>query len=169
MKKVILYWAIPFSWIGVIFFFSSQSSSEQDVKPFLSRFHFIEKLEPLLSKIQFSYYGEVRSVEVMGLERFIEFLIRKLAHFGVYFILAVLIFIAVQKTLRATMQIKLMFTFYIVVLFAIMDELNQAFTPERTPYYYDVAIDAFGALTALLCVVVYKFLFKKNGVREVKI
>lgn len=150
MKKILIYWTLPFSWIGVIFFFSSQSASDQDVKPLLGNIPFVEKLEPLLSKLQFTYYGVERSVEAMGFERFVEFLIRKLAHFGTYFILALLVFIAVQKTLNASLHIKMLFSFYVVILMAVMDEWNQAFTPERTPYYFDVVIDGFGGLMGLL-------------------
>src|SRR5690625_4246279 len=162
MKRIILYWAIPFLWIGVIFLFSSQSASDQDVKPFLENFSFVEKLEPFLSKIHFTYYGVERNVEAMGLEHFVEFLIRKLSHFGVYFILAVLVFFAVQKTLKSTLNINMLFSFYIVILFAIMDEWNQAFTPERTPYYFDVVIDGFGGLMGILFSVLILLFIKRK-------
>lgn len=142
--KEYVWWALPMSWLYVIFGLSSQSSEEQEMEPFLSTYLPLEKLEPLLNKIEFTYYDRVRSVEAMGLEPFVEFLFRKLAHFGVYFILAILIFIAVQKTLHSTSKIKIFISYLLVIHFAILDELNQSFTPDRTPYFGDIVIDAFG-------------------------
>lgn len=161
MRKIILYWLVPFLWIGVIFYFSSQSSNEQDIKPFLSDMTILNKLEPIVSQIKFSYYGEMRSVETMGLERFVEFLIRKLAHFGTYFILAVLIFWAIRKSLQSTINMQIILAFYLVVLFAIVDEFNQAFTPERTPYFGDIMIDSIGGLFGLFVYILILFIRKK--------
>ncbi|MGP4073938.1 VanZ family protein [Piscibacillus sp. B03] len=157
--KEYVWWALPMSWLFVIFGLSSQSSVEQEMEPFLSTYLPLKKLEPFLNKIEFIYYDRVRSVEAMGLESFVEFLFRKLAHFGVYFILAVLIFIAVQKTLQSSIHVQILITYFLVIHFAISDELNQSFTPGRTPYYGDVVIDAFGGLVGVLCIYLLKVFF----------
>ncbi|MBR7552662.1 VanZ family protein [Allobacillus sp. GCM10007491] len=150
MKRILLYWMLPLSWAAVIFYTSSMPSSEQDIKPALSFLTIAESLEPVLRLIEFQYYGEIRSVEANGLLPFTEFLIRKLTHFGVYFVLAILMFFALQKTTSMKLSISLAFAWMLTVHFAIVDELNQSFTPERTPYYFDVAIDSVGALVGLL-------------------
>ncbi|WP_194840799.1 VanZ family protein [Filobacillus milosensis] len=147
--KQLLWWLIPMAWMGVIFSFSSQSSEDQEMEPFLSTYLPLEKIEPILSKIEFTYFHRLRSVEAMGLEPFVEFLIRKLAHFGVYFILAALIYWAVRKTLKSRQLYQILMTYFLVVHFAILDELSQSFSAGRTPYYGDVAIDAFGGLIGL--------------------
>ena len=152
MEKILLYWMLPLSWAAFIFYTSSMPASEQDIKPALSFLTIAETLEPVLRLFEFQYYGEVRSVEANGLLPFTEFLIRKLAHFGVYFVLALLVFFAMHQTTSLTMRGKLIFSWLLTVHFAIIDELNQSFTPERTPYYMDVVIDSVGALVALVIV-----------------
>lgn len=150
MKRILLYWMLPLGWAAVIFYTSSMPSSDQDIKPALSFLAIAETFEPVLRLIEFQYYGEIRSVEANGLLPFTEFLIRKLAHFGVYFVLVILMFFALQKTTSLKLIFSLAFAWMLTVHFAIVDELNQSFTPERTPYYFDVAIDSVGALAGLL-------------------
>ncbi len=150
-------------WAAVIFYTSSQSSSDQDVKPMMGDVIAVEWMRPLVSWISFSYHGRERSVAELGLEPFLEFMIRKSAHFGVYFLLALLIYWAISKTVSIRKRNLVIMTFLLTVHFATVDELNQSFTPERTPYIFDVLIDAAGALAALLCVIGWSFWKKRRG------
>ncbi|MFD2639036.1 VanZ family protein [Piscibacillus salipiscarius] len=159
--KELKWWGLPLVWVGVIFGFSSQSADEQEMEPFLSQYLPLETLRPFLEKIEFTYYHSTRSVEVMGLEPFVEFLIRKLAHFGVYFILALLIYVAVLKILDSKRFIQIAMTYFLLIHFAISDELSQSFSPGRTPYYGDVAIDAFGGLVGIFVALFFLY-FKKE-------
>ena len=73
--------------------------------------------------------------------------IRKLAHFTVYFILSLWTIPLEYKYLRP----KKSFPWYSIgwcLLFAISDEIHQAFVPGRGPAPLDVLIDVAGAATA---------------------
>ncbi|PKR77948.1 VanZ family protein [Halalkalibacillus sediminis] len=156
MKRNVLYWLPPMVWMAIIYYTSSQSSSEQDVKPFISENFDLTVIEPLVNWMSFSYYGSERSVEAMGLEPFLEFLIRKGAHLGVYLVAAFLIYFAIAKTTRLRGNYRVVITFFLVIHFALVDELNQSFTAERTPYIYDVMLDGFGALVGLGMILLFR-------------
>ncbi|MDQ6652099.1 MAG: VanZ family protein [Acidobacteriota bacterium] len=86
----------------------------------------------------------------------IHFLIRKVAHFTEYAILAFLArraFISSSFALfqRRWFQIGLL----LVVIHALLDEFHQSFVPSRTPSIYDSAIDVAGGLTVLLICKLY--------------
>ncbi|RPF54336.1 VanZ family protein [Aquisalibacillus elongatus] len=148
MRKI-LWWMPAMVWLGVIFFLSGQPGEDQEIEPLISIYLPVEQIKPFISWIEFTYYGEVRSVAAMGVEPFIEFVFRKLAHFGVYFILAILVYLAMIKTTAIQSFYQMTMSYLLVVHFAILDEVNQGFTDGRTPYFGDVIIDAFGALIGL--------------------
>ena len=73
--------------------------------------------------------------------------VRKLAHFSIYFCLAMMVYITlailgVNKTLRFILTIGFCFCF------AFADEYHQAFCGGRTSSMTDVYIDTFGALVS---------------------
>lgn len=59
-------------------------------KPFLNQ----------LQKISFVYAGQVHSVETMGYYKLLEFFIRKLAHFTIYFLLGTFCFLGFQQRVQ---------------------------------------------------------------------
>lgn len=152
MKKL-LFWLLPIGWIGVIFYSSSQPYDNQDVRPLLENQLNLRFLEPMLNNIVFSYNQTEVSVDHLGLAGFIEFFLRKGAHVGVYFILACLFYLAFSKTLPKMGRINLVFAFVTTVSYAGLDEWHQSFTPNRTPYWGDVVLDAVGAFLAVLCII----------------
>ncbi len=85
--------------------------------------------------------------------------IRKLAHPGIYAILAFWSWRAFRGSalefLRKNWQISV---FLIVVLVASIDEVNQSFNVMRTSSAYDVLLDIFGgsAMIVLLWVLIWK-------------
>ncbi|MFN2515111.1 MAG: VanZ family protein [Pyrinomonadaceae bacterium] len=86
----------------------------------------------------------------------IHFLIRKVAHFTEYAILAFLArraFITSSFTFfqRRWFQLGLL----LVVIIALLDEFHQSFVRSRTPSLYDSAIDIAGGLTVLLIFKLY--------------
>ncbi len=86
----------------------------------------------------------------------IHFLIRKVAHFTEYAILAFLArraFITSSYTSiqRRWFQLALL----LVVVYSLLDEFHQSFVPSRTASIYDSAIDVAGGLTVLLIFKLY--------------
>lgn len=161
MKKS-LYWILPIGWMGVIFYSSSTPYQEQDIKPFLSDKFDLSFLIPIFENIMFYYHHSEVSVAALGIEGFIEFFVRKGAHVSVYLILMCLFYYAFKKTLMFSLKTKLIGSFILTSLYAVLDEFHQGFTQNRTPYIGDVGLDMFGAFLALLIILVI-IKFKKRS------
>ena len=104
-------WLAVIAWMGLIFFFSSQSQLPAPNDPLLN------------------------------------FIIRKIAHFTVFGVLAFLLW-------RALPQGRLVYAWawVLTALYAVSDEYHQSFVALRQPAARDVIIDACGGATALLIV-----------------
>ena len=72
--------------------------------------------------------------------------VRKLAHFTIFLILGVFIYLFISKT---GLNRKFLVCFLICFLFAILDEFHQSFTG-RTPLFMDVLIDTLGSFFGIL-------------------
>ena len=84
------------------------------------------------------------------MEQEVPFIIRKIAHFTVYFILA--IFTSAVVKLYKNLQPDLLIAWGIAVVYAMTDEYHQTFIPGRVGDWADVSIDAFGAGMAVLLI-----------------
>ncbi|WP_217588490.1 VanZ family protein [Lentibacillus saliphilus] len=153
MSKVRL-WLIPFGWMALIYFASSQPYEQQNIKPLLSDRLDLSYVEPLIDHVKFTYNQSEVSVHALGVEGFVEFFVRKGAHLGVFFMLFFFVYYALTKTTRFQFNTRLFVSFIWAVTYAGIDEWHQSFTVNRTPYIGDVIIDAFGALLALAIVMV---------------
>ena len=80
----------------------------------------------------------------------LDFIIRKLGHMGVFGILALLLWRALEGT--TAWRRPLAWAFALTVLYAASDEFHQEFVAGRHPSATDVGIDAAGALIALVAV-----------------
>jgi VanZ family protein len=80
----------------------------------------------------------------------LDFVVRKLGHMAIFGVLALLLWraLAGTTTLRRAWARALALT----VLYAITDELHQAFVPGRNASVRDAGIDAAGALSAVAIV-----------------
>jgi VanZ family protein len=116
----------------------------------------VGKAENWFKAIQFTYAGSEISVQQKGLDRFIEFLIRKAAHFSVFFMLGFLLYRAFWAS-GSTKLVGCFASLFFVLFYALTDEIHQAFTPNRTPLLEDVLLDFSGGLsgvTLALCIYV---------------
>ncbi|WP_077328069.1 VanZ family protein [Virgibacillus siamensis] len=165
MKKYI-YWLLPLLWMGVIFYSSAQPYEEQNIKPFLGNLLNLSFLEPYLDWVSFTYHHSEVSTEVLGVDGLIEFFVRKGAHFGVYFILLLLFYLALKKTCRRTMWLLLALSYMMTITYAVTDEFHQGFTANRTPYAGDVVIDGIGAGFAICIVLLLHWKTKSGGIAK---
>ncbi len=120
-----------FLWVAVIFFLSSGSGSSVETSRFI---------RPLLE-----FIFPLASAETLG---FYHAIIRKFAHFAVYFVLG----IAAARAFSGSEHFRKywwLFAFIIVAAIASLDELNQSFEPERTFAFTDILLDIFGGTTAV--------------------
>ena len=91
----------------------------------------------------------------------------KLAHFGVYLILAFLM----SRSLWYRDNISTWRLIYLSVLyctlFAFFDEIHQSFIPGRSTELYDLLSDFIGILAAQILFLQYlKYILKKNHVKQ---
>ncbi|SNZ05079.1 VanZ like family protein [Terribacillus aidingensis] len=154
-----VYGMLPLACIIIIYLFSATPYQEQDIKPMLASHIDLSPLVPYLSPIQFTYHGNEVSVEAVGIYSFVEFFIRKGAHFTVYFFLAILACTALYKGFGFKYRVSLQLALVVSVLYACFDEFHQSLTPGRTPYVGDVVIDTIGACAGLIVVIIGRNLY----------
>lgn len=85
----------------------------------------------------------------------------KVAHFGAYFVLAVLTSRALHLRWRGTTAAVI--TFVLGVAYGISDEVHQSFVPGREPDLADLVADGFGAAAgAVFWYAVIRYLGQRN-------
>jgi VanZ family protein len=156
MKKYLLYWLPVFIWMGMIFYASSQPYEKQDLRPTISSHLDLKIVETLFSSVVIQYAGDEISINELGAAHFIEFFIRKAAHFFVYFGLGFLIYRALSIYFLNN-RLTFIATWVLTILYAISDEIHQSYTPNRSPHWEDVMIDTVGGLFGIaLAWIIYK-------------
>ena len=150
------YWLPIFLILGIIFTASSQPYDKQDLRPALSERFDLHKLEPVFQNIQFHYAGSEVSVRRLGIEGFIEFFIRKGAHFGIFFLLGFLVY-RLSRGYSVRQGKAVFYSLGFVAIFAAIDEFHQSLTPNRTPLLHDVLLDIVGGIFGImLAILIYK-------------
>lgn len=145
---------------------SSTSYQDQSLIPLLKSALANHPGESLFSGLSFTYAGEEISIHARGYYAFIEFFIRKGAHFVLFGSLASLAYLSLLidvKSLPVRVTLATLLTFG----YAAFDELRQIFTPNRTGLLADVYLDTCGALCfILLTVLVFGWLRKRGWIKE---
>ncbi len=147
-KKIILYTSIIFA-IGcmvMIFIFSSQNSVDTN---YISK-NFTTKLAGKL----FVDFEKMDIYTSMFIVEQLNFFVRKLAHFFLYFILGFLAFGSVKIIVKKYSK-ALVSSLIICFTYATLDEIHQIYVPGRTPLVRDVVLDTAGGLCgAFFCFLV---------------
>lgn len=86
----------------------------------------------------------------------IEFLVRKCAHFTIYFILGALVFNLFEKY---CVNSKILLTVTVCCLYAVSDEIHQYFVPGRACRLLDVFIDTCGSICGSYLLKLIKSIF----------
>lgn len=148
MKKYI-WWIITVCIAGGIFYSSAQTYSEQDIRPYLSNQFHLEWVQNYFSFIHFDYAGKEISVDNLGTAGFIEFFIRKAAHFCTFLALGCSTYFAVRG--ESSKSPKFIFvSLFMTIVYACSDEFHQLLNGDRTPLYQDVMIDSVGAFVGIV-------------------
>lgn len=136
-------------WMAFIFFKSGQTYQQQSLRPLLESK--ISGSYPLnhFPQLAFTYDGQKLSwQDPIGV---IEFFIRKAGHVSEFALLTLLWILALlSKSVQVNMA--LLTSFVISVLYAVTDEWHQTFIEGRTGHAIDVVVDSIGALLAVLLV-----------------
>lgn len=156
-----VYLAMPFIMMFILYGSSSMTYQDQSVT---SNLEIILKGEPLrefLSSIKFTYGGDLVAIETIGYFGFVEFFIRKAAHFFSFFVIGFFWHLGLRKRVRNEWLIILI-SILLSIGYASFDELRQSFNPDRTALMADVLLDTAGAIVGIGMAnfLVYKKLIK---------
>ena len=141
MRKII---ALLFL-LGILFISSGQTYEQQSIVPDLEKWLPGKPLESVLAMIEIPYWGIKVSIKERGYHYFIEFIIRKSAHFFIFGFIALSIYSLLPK-----FKYRLLTAAFFTLLIATLDEYHQSLTGGRTPSHQDVLLDMAGALTTLI-------------------
>lgn len=144
----------------ILFISSSQTYKQQTSVPFLAKYLNSQPLKEWLSQFSFTYGGSLYSVAHSGYYKFVEFFIRKGAHFGTYFLLGGSLYLGLQPRLKLNF-LSIYFAWFSATGYAGLDEFHQQLTGGRTPLFQDVALDSIGALCACFIFALY-YLWRKK-------
>jgi VanZ family protein len=127
-------------WMALIFFASTDAFSADNTSGLLRSL--LVRLFPQISEERLA---------------FLHFVIRKLAHFSAYAVLALLAVRAFAGSSRQVLREHWIVTSaLLIVAYALLDEFHQSFVPSRSPSIFDSLIDIAGGLFTLICVVIFK-------------
>lgn len=131
-------------WMNFVFGFSAQDSTESSG----------------LSEMIASWFSDDIIVQ-----KKIEPIIRKIAHFSEYGLGGALFF-SLFSTFSIKERKRMLFAGLLGISYAVTDEIHQLFVPGRTGKITDVYIDSLGVITGVLCmklcIMICKQLKKKN-------
>lgn len=148
IKKI--YLCILILWMGVIFAFSNQNA---EVSENVSD-GFTSKVVDVVASVKKDESIKENKKEIIEDSRLF---IRKTAHFSLYLVLGILIYLNVKDVKKINpIIISLMFC----ILYACSDEIHQMFINERTAKVLDILIDTTGSLIGIL--LIYLFSSKKR-------
>lgn len=146
-RRGLVWLVLALAFMIFIFYKSSQTYQQQDIRPSLAGWLSRETMEALLPKVEFYYDKDfiswTRPYDML------EFFIRKAGHVTEY---AVLTFLWVKTLLntKLTQISALLFAGLISLLYAASDEWHQTFVPNRTGHPIDIGMDSVGILLVLL-------------------
>ncbi|MGO2083976.1 VanZ family protein [Vagococcus sp.] len=140
----------------ILFISSSQTYEQQSTVPILQRLLKNEPFKLFLSQFEFHYAGNPISVAEKGYFYFVEFFIRKGAHFFTFFILGGSLFLLLFNRTKSYF-ISFLTAWMSATGYATLDEGHQMLTGGRSPLFQDVVLDSIGALTAcvLACFILW--------------
>ncbi len=118
----------------------------------------IETVIRFLDK-NFTQLSEIEQEEYVG--RF-QFIVRKLAHFSIFFLLGCTLSIGMQTFLDIYIFKRTLIAFLLGVFYAITDEIHQIFVPGRSCELRDVLIDSSGVLLGCIIILVLFELWKRK-------
>ena len=163
LKNGNFYIGIALLMMVILFVSSSMTYQQQSQVSLIQKLLANEPLKAFLSQISFNYAGSEVSISAKGYVKFVEFFIRKAAHFMTYFVLGGSLYLGLLPKLKQKSSVLgLFFAWLAATGYAATDEFHQMLTGGRTPLFQDVMLDSCGALTACLIIIAYQAIRKKH-------
>lgn len=160
------FWGLVVTIEAILFYSSSMTYKEQTSVPFLEKYLAGKPFYSALSKIGFTYSGKYQSVENDGYFKFVEFFIRKGAHFGIYLLLGVFLCLALYVYFKKNFVLMIFIPWMATTGLAAFDEFHQGLTGGRTPLVEDVILDSTGALVGILISVLVLYLIRRHEIKN---
>ncbi|GAA0469529.1 VanZ family protein [Alkalibacillus silvisoli] len=138
-------WGAVLLWMALIFYFSHQPAEES-------------------SELSGSVVDLVISIApfIEGDSDWVHFLVRKGAHFFVYFVLGILVINGLRVS-GISIKRSALASVFICLLYAISDEVHQLYIPGRSGEVSDVILDTIGASVGVLVYLGVVRLGRKSG------
>lgn len=95
-----------------------------------------------------------------------QFIVRKSAHFTLYFLLGVSSLISFLTYNKPNNKLKCLISAGFCLAYAVSDEIHQRFVPGRSGELRDVAIDFCGAVLGICIIMIGYKLLKRKGKRK---
>ena len=125
-------------WMGLIFSFSNQtgtSSSSLSTK--------------VLTRIAITIDKDMTDEEIDEFVDKYSFIIRKVAHLTIYFVLGILAYINLREYMKVTPALVI-YSIIFCLVYASTDEIHQLLVNGRSGNIYDVILDTCGSTLAIL-------------------
>lgn len=135
--KRIIYLILVIIWMIVVFSFSNQNGTKSQGSSDIITNKIIE--------ISDDYFA----LDIKSSENTISFIVRKLAHFSIYFLGGILIYNFIN-TFLINKKYIIIFSIILGVVYACTDELHQLFIDGRSAQMMDVFIDSCGLALAII-------------------
>ncbi|WP_051314940.1 VanZ family protein [Alteribacter aurantiacus] len=97
----------------------------------------------VLDRVHFTYAGSEISLERLGVDGLLTFLIRKAAHLTLFGLLGFFVFLLAYRFNKRTV-VSFVIAMTVVVAYAALDEYRQTFIPSRSGIVEDVILDSVG-------------------------
>lgn len=154
MKKRIIFISLAILWMLVIFLFSNQTGNDSG--------DLSDKIVHIVIRViygnDFASFPLERQEAINNIFRFI---IRKLAHFSIFGILATFYYLAL-----ASFKVNywnFIYSLGLTFIYATIDEWHQSFVGGRTPAMLDVLIDTLGGLAFLIVIFIIKIIKERKN------
>ncbi len=134
--------ALLISWMAFIFSLSSQNSNASS--------NTSGRVIRTVAQVIYPDFEELSSEEQQEVISSFQFIVRKTAHFSLYFILGFLAFMSTISYRKLKLKIRALLSYSICLLYAVSDEVHQLFVAGRSGEIRDVLIDFSGAFLAVL-------------------
>ena len=152
-KKAVIFWALTFVIMAIIFHFSSQTALESTG---VSN-SFSEKIIRILQPVT-----KITEEEIPSAVEAMDGMIRVVAHYSVFLLLGTTCYLAAYFTKRNQHIYKSLYSVGICTAYALLDEIHQFFVPGRSFQLSDILTDTAGIITGTAIVIGIIILIKRK-------
>lgn len=138
---IVLSWTAVLLWLVLMFYLSSQPAVQSDE---LSK----KVTEIIIEKVGALVPLDFETSTTADLVARFNHVVRKFAHFGIYFVLGLFVMNAFRRSGISGFK-GFLFSLVFCILYAISDEIHQVFVPGRGAQVTDVLIDSVGSFVGI--------------------